>query len=124
MNSVRILVVEGEGFIRALMVNALIDAGFKVDDTGNSDAALRLLDADGYQVLITGAYLPGKLSGLELAARSGQVEPDLPVVMIARQASQVAKFQEAGMNLKALGNPFDTEELVAIVKSLVKRATL
>jgi CheY-like chemotaxis protein len=48
----RILVMEDEQFIRAPMVEALAAAGYDVDDTGNSDAAARLLDADGYQVLV------------------------------------------------------------------------
>jgi DNA-binding response OmpR family regulator len=115
----RILVVESEAFIRALMVDALQDAGFEVDHTGVSDTAVRFLDADGYQALVTDVHLVGRLSGVELAARAGAAEPNLPVVIITTQLDPIAKLRAAGVNVKAIAKPFDTMALVAILRRVL-----
>ena len=74
----RILVVEDESLVRELLVEALTDAGFQVDEADNADDADRLLDIDGYKLLLTDIHMPGKLDGVELAQRSLERKPGLP----------------------------------------------
>jgi DNA-binding response OmpR family regulator len=47
MAPTRVLAVEDEAVIRMIMVNALTDVGFEVDEAADSDEADRLLDEDG-----------------------------------------------------------------------------
>ena len=47
MAPTRVLAVEDEAVIRMIMVDALTDAGFDVDEAADSDEADRLLDEDG-----------------------------------------------------------------------------
>jgi len=57
MQKPRVLVVEDEALIRALIVETLIDAGFDVEEAGNSDSAARMLEADGYRLLVTDVHM-------------------------------------------------------------------
>jgi DNA-binding response OmpR family regulator len=120
MSPTRILVVEDEPFIRALMVEALAEAGYDVDDTGNSDAAARLLDADGYNVLVTDLHLPGKLNGVELAERTHARETPLPVVFVTARPDLLARLRQAGVPGAMLSKPFAMDELVSTVQRLAE----
>ncbi len=120
MSSKRILVVEDEPFVRALMVEALAEAGYDVDDTGNSDAAARLLDADGYQVLVTDLHLPGRLNGVELAERTHARDACIPVVFVTARPDLLARLRHAGVPGTMLSKPFAMDELVTAVQRLAE----
>ena len=61
MAKTRILVVEDESLVRELLVEVLTDAGFQVDEADNADEADRLLDRDGYKLLLTDIHMPGRI---------------------------------------------------------------
>lgn len=79
----RILVVDDEPMVRALIARALTDEGYEVVAVANGRAAL---DAAGgadvtFDLIITNSYMPG-LSGAELIARVRQDFPDLPILHV------------------------------------------
>jgi two-component system, response regulator PdtaR len=118
MSPPRILVVEDESFVRALIVERLAEAGFEVDQADTSDAAVRLLDADGYKLLVTDMHLPGALNGAELAERSHKKKSDLPVVFVHGRHEVVRRLEKAGIRSEVLPAPFALDELVGIVQRL------
>ncbi len=120
MPPARILVVEDEPFVRALMVEALAEAGYDVDDTGNSDAAARLLDADGYHVLVTDLHLPGRLNGVELAERSHARDARVPVVFVTARHDLLLRLRRVGVAGTMLSKPFAMDELVRAVQRLAQ----
>jgi DNA-binding response OmpR family regulator len=120
VTSARILVVEDEPAIRALMVEILSDAGFEVDEAGNSDVAVRLLDADGYKLLVTDVNMPGELDGAQLAERAHNKDPELPVVFITARPEVLVRLRNAGIPSEILPKPFTLERLVSVVRELIK----
>ena len=50
MAPARILVVEDESFTRAMMVEALSEAGFQMEATGTGQRAPHLIEHDGYRL--------------------------------------------------------------------------
>jgi CheY-like chemotaxis protein len=79
----RILVVDDEPMVRALIARALSDAGYEVVAVANGQAALnaaRTAEAP-FDMIVTNNYMPG-LSGSELIQRVRQDFPDLPILHI------------------------------------------
>jgi DNA-binding response OmpR family regulator len=113
----RVLVVEDDRFVRALISYRLSEAGFDVDQAGSSDAAVRLLEADDYQLMVATMHVPGKLDGVDLAVRA-QVEGAMPVVFMTASPCAVDRLRANGVPGEALRTPFALDELVGIVRRL------
>lgn len=79
----RILVVDDEPMVRALIARALSDEGYVVVTVANGHAALDAARAAevGFDLLVTNHYMPG-LDGPELIARVRQDFPTLPILHI------------------------------------------
>ena len=88
--------------------------------THDALAALDLLDAIAFDLVVTDVGLPG-LSGRELADLARQGRPDLPILMIsgyAKEAAIRAEFVGAGMDL--LSKPFSLHTLALKVAGLLR----
>jgi CheY-like chemotaxis protein len=79
----RILVVDDEPMVRALIARVLTDEGYEVVAAANGQAALdaaRGAEA-GFDLIITNNYMPG-LSGPELIAQVRKDFPDIPILHV------------------------------------------
>src|SRR4051812_35467908 len=79
----RILVVDDEPMVRALIARALSDEGYEVVAVANGRAALdaaRGAEA-AFDLIITNNYMPG-LSGAELIDRVREDFPSLPILHV------------------------------------------
>jgi CheY-like chemotaxis protein len=79
----RILVVDDEPMVRALITRALSDAGYEVVAVANGRAALDAARGAevSFDLIVTNNYMPG-LNGPELIARVRQDFPSLPILHI------------------------------------------
>lgn len=79
----RILVVDDEPMVRALILRVLTDEGYEVVAVANGRAALDAAQgADAaFDLIVTNSYMPG-LTGPELIARVRQDFPNLPVLHV------------------------------------------
>jgi CheY-like chemotaxis protein len=79
----RILVVDDEPMVRALIVRVLMDEGYEVVAVANGRAALDAARGAevGFDLIVTNNYMPG-LTGPELVARVRQDFPDLPILHV------------------------------------------
>src|SRR5258708_21715197 len=66
--SERILVVEDEDAVRAIVGEQLGSLGYDVKLASNADQALALLRDNNFDLLLTAAFMPGLLNGKALAA--------------------------------------------------------
>lgn len=79
----RILVVDDEPMVRALIARVLTEEGYEVVAVANGQAALdaaRGAEA-GFDLIITNNYMPG-LSGPELIAQVRKDFPDIPILHV------------------------------------------
>jgi len=81
-----VLVVDDE-LVRILTVQALEEAGFRVEEAGNSDEALSRLDGDPIVALVTDIDMPGSLDGCGLARRVRQLFPSVAILIISGVAT-------------------------------------
>jgi two-component system, cell cycle sensor histidine kinase and response regulator CckA len=79
----RILVVDDEPMVRALIARVLTDAGYEVVAVANGKAALDAARGAevGFDLVVTNNYMPG-LNGAELIARVRHDFPSLPILHI------------------------------------------
>ena len=120
MRQMRVLVVEDETINREIMAEALADAGFRVDEADSADEALRLLDADGYQLLVTDIHMPGGMDGIDLAQEAHSAHPQMPIVFVTGRPDVLTRLKGSGIPGGSLAKPFGLEELVRVVSLLIK----
>ena len=79
----RILVVDDEPMVRALIARVLTDAGYEVVAVASGQAALDAARGAelGFNLIVTNNYMPG-LNGAELIERVRQDFPSLPILHI------------------------------------------
>jgi CheY-like chemotaxis protein len=101
------------------MVEALSDAGYEVDEAETGDLATKLLDEDGYRLVVTDLNMPGRLNGVDVAAYAHQHEPDLPFVFVTGRPDILARLQRAGTPSAVLTKPFPLADLLETVNDLL-----
>ena len=124
MTKQRILVVEDEASIRQMIVFNLSRAGFDMDEAEDfASARARIAHARPDLVLID--WMLPDSSGLELTRllRRDVACKNLPIIMLTARAEEKDKILglEGGAD-DYITKPFSPKELVARVKSLLRRA--
>jgi two-component system, OmpR family, response regulator ResD len=119
----RILVVDDDPSVRALLCDVLELEGHVVTEVADGYAALRALAVARPECVVLDVRMPG-MDGHEVLARvrasAGGLE--LPVVMVTAAADDDTAWRgwSGGVD-HVLGKPFDAEELLALVDRLVDR---
>ena len=111
----RIWVVDDDRSVRFVLVTALREAGYRVEDFGNAADALAALHERGApDLLFTDVRMPGD-SGLVLLDKLKAHAPQLPVIVMSAYtdiASTAGAFR--GGAYEFLSKPFDLDEAVAL----------
>ena len=118
----RILVVEDEPALRDQLERELKSQDYTVDATGDGKEALYFATDYPFDAAIVDLGLPG-LSGLELITQLRAKGSRLPVLILTARGRWQDKVEglEAGAD-DYLTKPFQTEELLARLKALLRRA--
>jgi two-component system OmpR family response regulator len=118
----RALIVEDETDLRRQVADALADAGYAVDEAADGEDAWHLGDTEPYDVVVLDLGLP-RLDGVSVLERWREAGRDMPVLILTardRWSEKVAGF-DAGAD-DYLTKPFHTEELLARLRALTRRA--
>ena len=117
-----ILVVEDEGSIASFVSLYLKNAGYTVRTAANGSEALSQVAAQMPGLIVLDLMLPD-IDGIEVCKRIRQ-RSDVPILMLTARDEDVDKI--IGLEVGAddyLTKPFNPRELVARVKSILRRAT-
>ena len=82
MNPIKILVVDNEEDQRRLMSAILTEFGYNVKTVSSAEAALKGMNSENYQLIITDLIMPG-MDGTELCERIKSIRPDVKVYAIS-----------------------------------------
>jgi CheY-like chemotaxis protein len=82
MNPIKILVVDNEEDQRRLMSDILTEFGYSVKTVSSAEAALKGMNSENYQLIITDLIMPG-MDGTELCERIKSIRPDVKVYAIS-----------------------------------------
>ncbi|MFN4144599.1 MAG: response regulator transcription factor [Runella sp.] len=122
-NTSHLLLVEDETKVAAFIKKGLEKQGFSVEIAADGREGQQLFDTHKYDLIILDVNLP-YMDGTELAAYIRLKNQHVPILMLTAldtTADKLAGF-EAGAD-DYLAKPFDFMELVARLKSLLKRAS-
>ena len=114
----RILLVEDEPLVRAATADYLTELGHTVYEAKDAAAALKVLNADRVDLLLTDICLPDQ-TGIELAHQSLDRFPGLKVVLASGYSRPVDSAPDGRLSEAiVLTKPYTIESLAAALKSL------
>ncbi len=119
-----ILVVEDEEDMRNGLCRMLSREGYDVEGVGTGDDAIRRLEQDIFDVVITDLKLPGP-DGMEVLKKLKEVSPETPGIVITGY-STVESAVEA-MKLGAndyISKPFNLGKVKVVVKNALEQSSL
>ncbi|HEY7234856.1 MAG TPA: response regulator transcription factor [Gemmatimonadaceae bacterium] len=120
----RVLVVDDEPDITALVAYHLAKAGFRVSTAATGVDALRAVREECPSIIVLDRMLPG-MSGDDVLAtlRADQALHEIPVLMLTARREEIDRVR--GLALGAddyLTKPFSTQELVLRVGAILRRS--
>ena len=122
MNKPRLLLVDDELAITTNLAPFLERVGFDVTVAADGEEALRQVGARTPELIILDVLMP-KLDGREVLRRLRQAGNWTPVILLTRvgESTERAMALEEGAD-DYLNKPFDPHELVARIRSVLRRA--
>jgi two-component system OmpR family response regulator len=118
----RILVVEDDPDLARQLKQALGDAGYAVDHAPDGEEGLFLGESEPYDAIVLDLGLP-KIDGVSVLEQWRRANITTPVLILTARGAWSEKVSgfDAGAD-DYLTKPFHTEELLARLRALVRRA--
>lgn len=112
----RILIVDDEALIRWSLAESLEEAGFTTSEAGSAAEAIKLLDGNGFAVILLDLHLPDS-SDLALLRRIRQIAPGARVIVMTAYGTPeiLAEARQLGA-VNTLNKPFDMVRIVGLVR--------
>ena len=118
----KILIVEDEKTISEILEYTITREGYEAVCTYDGITALELALGGNFDLILLDVMLPG-IDGFEVCSKVREVL-DTPIIMLTAREEEADKVQ--GLELGAddyITKPFDTKELVARIKAVLRRTT-
>ena len=117
MTPLRILIVDDEPPIRRFLRTALTAQDYRVEETGDGEAALEFLKRNPVDLIILDLGLPG-MDGLEVVRRLRGDGSSTPIIILSSRDDEAGKV--AALDLGAddyVAKPFGLDELMARIRA-------
>lgn len=117
----KILIIEDESHIRKFINISLKREGFQVFEADSGEKGIEETSKESPDIVILDIMLPG-IDGYEVCKFLKRNYPEMGIIMLTARAQDVDKIQglENGADHYVV-KPFNPLELIAIVKSLLRR---
>jgi CheY-like chemotaxis protein len=114
----RILVIEDDEEMRALLRDMIEEEGYKTDSVNNGSEAFHKLAKESFDLIITDVRMPG-LTGLDILPGIKRLQPDAPIIVITAFGSEEVqrKAFERGANAY-LEKPIHFQKLRTLIHDL------
>uniref|UniRef100_A0A486XTZ7 DNA-binding dual transcriptional regulator OmpR n=1 Tax=Rheinheimera sp. BAL341 TaxID=1708203 RepID=A0A486XTZ7_9GAMM len=117
----KILVVDDDMRLRALLERYLVEQGYIVRSVANFEQMQRLMERENFHLLVLDLMLPGE-DGLSICRRLRQQENEIPIIMLTAKGDEVDRI--IGLEMGAddyLPKPFNPRELLARIRAVMRR---
>src|SRR6056297_859225 len=114
---IRLLIVDDEtGILETLGILFRGEGDFEVQTEARGQDAIRSIEEDAPDVVLSDIRMPGT-TGLEVLAAANEADPELPVILMTAQASLQSAMEAVNRGAYYyIQKPFQNEELVALVR--------
>jgi DNA-binding NtrC family response regulator len=122
MNS--ILVVDDEKAIRKTLSEILSFEGYKLDEASDGEEGLKRFRERTYDAVLCDVKMP-KLDGLEFLQRAGEINPDVPIIMISGHGTietAVEAVKQGAYDF--ISKPPDLNRLLITIRNAMERNNL
>jgi len=131
-----ILIVDDEKAIRKTLGEILSYEGYKLDEAGDGEDALKRFREKTYDVVLCDIKMP-KMDGIEFLEKAREANPDVPIIMISGHGTietaveavkkgaydYISKPPDLNRLLITIRNAMDKTSLVTETKSLKRRVS-
>jgi CheY-like chemotaxis protein len=119
----RVLIVDDEPEIRALMTDALDLFGYQVGAAGDADEAFMLVARNRFDVVMSDLRLPG-LTGWDLVTKLRSLDPVMRLIMLTGSAPDDDDLQRVrAAGIRVLHKPVQLPQLqLALTEALAGRS--
>ena len=119
----KIMVVDDEMHIRELVRFYLDKAGFDTIEAANAEEALDIVENQYIDLAVVDIMMPG-MGGFELVEQMRQYR-EFPVIMLTAKSQSKDKLRGFSLGIDDyVTKPFDPDELMARVKTILKRYSI
>ena len=115
-----LLLIDDDRSLASLLTEFCVEGGFSMVSALNGEDGIALLRRQSFQLVILDVMMPG-IDGFEVL-KQVRTWSDVPVLMLTTRGAAVDRIQ--GLQSGAddyLAKPFEPEELVARIKSILRR---
>lgn len=121
MSGARVLLVDDDGELRALLRTALVAQGWHVDEAEAGEDGLERLHGEpgAYHLVITDLAMPG-MTGLEMLIAAGPDLGEAKVLLFTGFASSVR--ESSNLRVRVLSKPIAPRELAERARELLEAA--
>jgi DNA-binding NtrC family response regulator len=114
---IRVLVVDDEESMRRFLTILLEKEGFSVSCQSSGADAVRVLEQEGFDLLITDLKMPG-MSGVELLEKALALDPALPVLILTAYASEASAVEAMAKGaFQYIEKKARNDEIVLVVRN-------
>jgi CheY-like chemotaxis protein len=115
----KILVVDDEPEVAAVVRDVLATAGHIVDTAISGSDALQMLEVSAYDLVFTDLGMPD-MSGWEVAEKINDVKPGIPVALVTGWGTALDEVEARKKGVTAIVHkPFEIDELLRIAQQLL-----
>lgn len=117
----RILIVDDDLRLRALLERYLVDQGFQVRAVADSVQMDRLLLRETFHFIVLDLMLPGE-DGISICQRLRDKNNQIPIIMLTAKGDEADRIM--GLEVGAddyMPKPFNPRELLARIKAVLRR---
>lgn len=120
----KVLVVDDDARLRALLERYLSEQGFQVRSVANGEQMDRLLTRENFHLMVLDLMLPGE-DGLSICRRLRNSNNMIPILMLTAKGDEIDRI--VGLEVGAddyLPKPFNPCELLARIKAVLRRQVI
>jgi len=115
----RVLFVDDEADARDIIGDALRVYGFEVEIAADGAAAIRALEAEAFDAIVTDFRMPNGVDGIQVAEEARRKFPGVGVLIVSGYARAQLPALPAGVRYMA--KPYRLAQLISALRALVQR---
>lgn len=119
-----ILIIDDEKAIRKTLTEILSFEGYKIEDASDGEEGLKKFRDKTYDVVLCDIKMP-KLDGIEFLQKAGEVNPDVPIIMISGHGNietAVEAVKKGAYDF--ISKPPDLNRLLITIRNAMDKSSL